>query len=182
MGKCSIGGYRDGTTTSFATGGINKDSTREEWSPHFDMHADAAQVAQQATIDLLLDIRNEVNNDMLFLPFLGLNTPPTVSIALVIDTTWSLFNPADFAELVPATATVLNDFSSSRLGVGLEVNYILVPFDDTGMLSLFHVMTSLVAMNIHEIEEFPLSIASYWLSAAKPQSGHDNQDLQYIII
>ena len=160
-GKCSIGGYRDSTTTSFATGGINKDSTCEEWSPHFDMHADAAQVAQQATIDLLLDIRNEVNDDTLFLPFLGLSTPPTVSIALVIDTTAVGF---DFIPLITSVADEIQQFISSRFEGGLTVNYILVPFNDTGMLFMHVCMHALIHSRINKV----LGSYSYKIARISP--------------
>ena len=72
LGKCSHGGFADSTSDTYAKGGINKDSPYYRSSPHHYLHYEAASVAQQATIDILQDIRREVNNDQLFIAYLGL--------------------------------------------------------------------------------------------------------------
>ena len=94
-GKCSRGGYVDPSSDNPARGGINKDSPYPDWSPHFLQHLDAAQVAEQATITMLNQIRSDVNNDEQFAAFLGVfvSIPMpqlqvvAASIAYVIDTT-----------------------------------------------------------------------------------------------
>ena len=135
-GKCSIGGFGDLSADTTGIGGINKDSTREEWSPHFNMHADAAQVAQFATSELLLDIRGQVRNDELFLPFLGLTVQQTISIAYVIDVTGSMFDELpEIQATIPEIRTSLAEFAS-RFGGGTIVRYILVPFNDPGIIVL----------------------------------------------
>lgn len=65
-GKCNHGGFLDSTSDLSATGGINKDSTNEEWSPHHYHHVRAAQMAEEVTIDILQLIREDVNDDALF--------------------------------------------------------------------------------------------------------------------
>ena len=70
-GKCSHGGFIDDTWDTFARGGINKDGPYIRISPHYYLHYEAAAVAQQATADLLRNLRREVNNDQLFGEYLG---------------------------------------------------------------------------------------------------------------
>ena len=70
-GKCNHGGLIDKTRDTSAKGGINKDSPYEVLSPHYKLHAKAAEVAQQATIDMLGNLRNEVGNDLQFGKYLG---------------------------------------------------------------------------------------------------------------
>lgn len=70
-GKCSHGGFLDSTSDLSASGGINKDSPNEKWSPHYYHHSMAAQMAVEATIDILQEMRKDVNNDTLFAELLG---------------------------------------------------------------------------------------------------------------
>ena len=70
-GKCSHGGFIDKTWDTFAQGGINKDGPYYRTSPHHYLHNEAAAVAQQATADVLRDMRHDVNNDQLFGEYLG---------------------------------------------------------------------------------------------------------------
>ena len=55
-----------------ATGGINKDSLDSSWSPHHYYHQEAAAIATQASIDMLLNIRLQVEDDTKFAAFLNL--------------------------------------------------------------------------------------------------------------
>ena len=71
-GKCSHGGYLDPSSDDPARGGINKESPFPEMSPHHLQHFDAAQVAEQATVTMLNQIRSDVDNDELFAAFLGI--------------------------------------------------------------------------------------------------------------
>ena len=71
-GKCSHGGlFIDSKQDTPARGGINKDSPYNVISPHYYLHSEAVAVAQQATIDMLRNIRRDVNNDQLFGTYLG---------------------------------------------------------------------------------------------------------------
>ena len=70
-GKCSHGGFIDSTRDMSARGGINKDGPYYKISPHHYLHYEAAAVAQQATADMLRDVRRTINNDQLFGTYLG---------------------------------------------------------------------------------------------------------------
>ena len=72
-GKCSHGGIRilHSNQELPARGGINKDSPYAAVSPHYYLYSEAAAVAQQATIDMLRDMRRDVNDDLLFGTYLG---------------------------------------------------------------------------------------------------------------
>ena len=73
VGKCSHGGLRmtDPSQNKPARGGINKDSPYQMISPHYYLHFEAATVAQQATIDMLRNLRGDVKNDQKFGEYLG---------------------------------------------------------------------------------------------------------------
>ena len=137
FGKCSHGGFLDSTSTMSATGGINKDSPFQIWSPHYYLFEEAAQVAQQATVDILEEIRSNVNDDNLFSIFLGVSieerSTQTISIAYVIDTTGSMGEelPQIQATIPTITANLLTYIS--RFGGGVQFRFILVPFNDPGI-------------------------------------------------
>ena len=73
VGKCSHGGLRmtDPSQNVPARGGINKDSPYQTISPHYYLHFEAATVAQQATIDMIRNLRGDVKNDQKFGEYLG---------------------------------------------------------------------------------------------------------------
>jgi hypothetical protein len=71
-GKCSHGGFIDPTRETFAQGGINKDGPYYRTSPHHYLHDEAIAVAQQATTDMLRDLRNNVGDDQQFGEYLGI--------------------------------------------------------------------------------------------------------------
>lgn len=54
MGKCSHGGPYDSSKDIPATGGINKETSSPELSPHFDLHQQAGEAAIQATYDFFV--------------------------------------------------------------------------------------------------------------------------------
>jgi hypothetical protein len=56
-GKCSHGGYLDGTSDKHATGGINKDSPYTQLSPHSSRHYEVVRLAEQATVNIMNEIR-----------------------------------------------------------------------------------------------------------------------------
>ena len=142
FGKCSHGGFLDDSSLMSGTGGINKDSPFEVWSPHHYLYEQAVRVAQQATINFLAEIRIEVNNDILFSTFLGVphvgNSSLTISIAYVIDNTGSMSTalPQIQASLSTIRANLMARVSS--FGGGVQVRYILVPFNDQGIASCYY--------------------------------------------
>ena len=139
-GKCSHGGYLDPSSDDPARGGINKDSPYPDLSPHHSQHFDAARVAEQATVTMLNQIRNDVDNDELFAAFLNIfiSTPMpqlqvvAASIAYVIDTTGSMGDELpEIQATIPTIRESLQQYRES-LGDNAEVNYILVPYNDPG--------------------------------------------------
>ena len=131
-GKCSHGGYLDATSDTHARGGMNKDSPYPNLSPHSSQHDEAAELAEQATVDMLNYIREEVDDDEKFGAYLNLFVKTAASVAYVIDTTGSMG-----AELPQIQATISQIRSSleeyrESLGENAVINYILVPFNDPG--------------------------------------------------
>ena len=85
-GKCSHGGFIDPSRKTFAQGGINKDGPYYRTSPHHYLHDEAIAVAQQATIDMLRDLRRDMNNDRLFGEYLGVfQSQATIENSIPID-------------------------------------------------------------------------------------------------
>ena len=127
-GKCSHGGFLDPESNK-PTGGINKDSPYKIWSPHYYLYEEALNVAQQATTDLLNEIRGDVDNDQLFISYMGLNVQ-TISIAYVIDTSTSMAE--ELLEIQATIPTIRTDFQQ-YVGDKVRVRYILAPFNDPGL-------------------------------------------------
>ncbi|XP_016319896.1 von Willebrand factor A domain-containing protein 7-like [Sinocyclocheilus anshuiensis] len=118
-GKCSHGGSLDRTSSREPTGGINKDDIR---SDHGFLHHRAAEMAINATVELLQDIRL-ATGDQAFLRLVGLSQ--TSVLAFVIDTTGSMHD--DIEEAKSVSFSIID----SRRGTPEEPSeYILVPFND----------------------------------------------------
>ncbi|XP_072563585.1 von Willebrand factor A domain-containing protein 7-like [Paramormyrops kingsleyae] len=113
-GKCSHGGFFDQTSKQKPIGGINKDATD---SDHGNRHVDAANMAINATMELLEDIRGAIG-DINFLRLMGI-THSSV-LAFVIDTTGSMFD--DIEEAKRVAFSIIDSKQTSA--------YILVPFND----------------------------------------------------
>ena len=138
-GKCSHGGYADPSADFHAKGGINKDSPYEDWSPHSSQHFEAAMVAEQATVNLLNEIRDEVGNDELFGAYLNLFVQIFASIAYVIDTTGSMGDELpEIQATIPTLRVGLEQYEES-LGNNAQIKYILVPFNDPGISNSVYV-------------------------------------------
>lgn len=134
-GKCSHGGYADPSGDLHAKGGINKDSPYRHWSPHSSQHFEAARLAEQATVNLLNEIRDEIDDDEMFGAYLNLFIKTATSIAYVIDTTGSMSAELpEIQENIPVLRSRLQQYKEN-LGDNAEINYILVPFNDPGMLA-----------------------------------------------
>ena len=133
MQKCSHGGFLDSTSDVSSKGGINKDSLSEKWSPHNNHHTEAARLAEKASVDILQEIRSDVNNDALFSQFLGISVNVVAaSIAYVIDTTAGMSD-----ELPEIQATIpelrMNLEKYAEMNGNTNIRYILVPFNDPGI-------------------------------------------------
>uniref|UniRef100_A0A8C2CXM3 von Willebrand factor A domain containing 10, tandem duplicate 2 n=1 Tax=Cyprinus carpio TaxID=7962 RepID=A0A8C2CXM3_CYPCA len=118
-GKCSHGSIFDRTSSTEPTGGINKDDIS---SDHGFLHNRAAEMAINATMELLEDIRL-ATGDQAFLRLMGLRQ--TSVLAFVIDTTGSMSD--DIEEAKRVSFSIID----SRRGTSEEPSeYILVPFND----------------------------------------------------
>ncbi|XP_073698506.1 von Willebrand factor A domain-containing protein 7-like [Garra rufa] len=118
-GKCSHGGFADRTSSREPIGGINKDDIS---SDHGFLHLRAAEMAINATMEVLQDIRL-ATGDQAFLRLVGLSQ--TSVLAFVIDTTGSMSD--DIEEAKRVSFSIID----SRRGTPEEPSeYILVPFND----------------------------------------------------
>ncbi|XP_024914257.1 LOW QUALITY PROTEIN: von Willebrand factor A domain-containing protein 7-like [Cynoglossus semilaevis] len=119
-GKCSHGGFWDRTSRNDPVGGINKDKVE---SSHGSLHHKAADLAVNATVELLEDIRLAVG-DKNFLRLMGLSQSP--ALCFVIGTADSMKDD------IAAAKKVSFDIIDSKRGTEDEPSaYILVPFNDT---------------------------------------------------
>ncbi|XP_056590286.1 von Willebrand factor A domain-containing protein 7 [Triplophysa dalaica] len=117
-GKCSHGGF-DATSLKDPTGGINKDDVD---SDHGFLHPRAAYMAIDATMELLEDIRQAVNQTA-FLRLLGLTQ--ISALVFVIDTTGSMSD--EIAEVKKVSINIID----SRTGTAVEpTEYMLITFND----------------------------------------------------
>uniref|UniRef100_A0A8C2GJG9 von Willebrand factor A domain containing 10, tandem duplicate 2 n=1 Tax=Cyprinus carpio TaxID=7962 RepID=A0A8C2GJG9_CYPCA len=120
-GKCSHGGFFDRTSSREPTGGINKDDIS---SYHGFLHFRAAEMAINATMELLEDIRL-ATGDQAFLRLMGL-TQSSV-LAFVFDITDSL------SQYIEVFKKVCLSIIDSRKGTSEEPSeYVLVPFNGQG--------------------------------------------------
>ncbi|XP_059408532.1 von Willebrand factor A domain-containing protein 7-like isoform X2 [Carassius carassius] len=117
-GKCSHGGFFDRTSSTEPTGGINKDDIS---SDHGFLHFRAAEMAINATMELLEDIRL-ATGDQAFLRLMGLTQ--TSVLAFVFDISGSL---SHYIEVFKSVCLSIID---SRRGTSEEPSeYVLVPFN-----------------------------------------------------
>ncbi|XP_028444696.1 von Willebrand factor A domain-containing protein 7 [Perca flavescens] len=166
-GKCSHGGTFDQTSRQEPVGGINKDDVG---SSHGSLHHKAADLAVNATMELLEDIRVAVG-DKNFLRLIGLSQSSV--LCFVIDTTGSMSD--DIAEAKRVSFNIID----SKRGTQQEPSaYILVPFNDPGFGPLMITtnadvfkdsINKLTAMGGGDIPELCLSGLQLALTAA-PQS------------
>ncbi len=131
-GKCSHGGHLDLTSDMPATGGINKDSEAFSWSPHADLHAEAARVALKSSVQIIRGIRSDVGNDTKFAAFLNIEIPDSdpvsvVSITYVIDTTVGLGIKNEIKAAVTRVKEIIASFEQTTL-----FQFILVTFNNQG--------------------------------------------------
>ncbi|XP_051982691.1 von Willebrand factor A domain-containing protein 7-like [Xyrauchen texanus] len=119
QGKCSHGGNTDLSSSQNPRGGINKDE-RLSYNAH--LHNTAANLASEATLDLLEDIRGAIGNKD-YLRLMGITR--SAVLVFVIDTTGSMSQ--DIAEAKRVAYNIID----SKNGTQDEPSqYILVPFND----------------------------------------------------
>jgi hypothetical protein len=129
-GKCSHGGYLDGTSDKHATGGINKDSPYPKLSPHSSRHYEAVRLAEQATVNIMNELRVKVSDDKKFGAYLNLFVKTVASVAYVIDTTGSMAEELpEIQATIPQIRSSLEQYKES-VGESAVINYILVPYND----------------------------------------------------
>ncbi|XP_031415803.1 von Willebrand factor A domain-containing protein 7 [Clupea harengus] len=167
-GKCSHGGSFDKTSYQDPVGGINKDDTT---ASHGHLHLRAAQVAINATMELLEDIRL-ATGDKDFLRLVGVSQSSV--LCFVVDTTGSMSD--DIAEAKRVSFAIID----LKRGTQEEPSeYILVPFNDPGFGPLIRTtdadifkqhINKLSASGGGDIPEMCLSGLLLALTAAPPSS------------
>ncbi|KAM4584888.1 von Willebrand factor A domain-containing protein 7-like isoform 2-T2 [Odontesthes bonariensis] len=167
-GKCSHGGSFDQTSKQDPVGGISKDAVG---SSHGFLHHKAAEMAVDATLELLEDIRIVAGN-RIFLRLMGVFQSPV--LCFVIDTTGTMGIDIFFAKMV------VNSIIDSKRGTLQEPSlYILVPFNDpafgpaivtTNADEFKDSMNKLTASGGGDIPEMSLSGLQLALTAAPPSS------------
>uniref|UniRef100_A0A671ULV9 von Willebrand factor A domain containing 10, tandem duplicate 2 n=1 Tax=Sparus aurata TaxID=8175 RepID=A0A671ULV9_SPAAU len=167
-GKCSHGGSFDRTSRQDPVGGISKDDIG---SSHGSLHLKAADLAVDATMELLEDVRLSVG-DKNFLRLMGLSQ--STVLCFVIDTTGSMSD--DIAEAKRVSFNIID----SKRGTQQEPSaYILVPFNDPGFGPLLVTtdadifkdsINKLSASGGGDIPELCLSGLQLALTAAPPSS------------
>ncbi|XP_052092523.1 von Willebrand factor A domain-containing protein 7-like [Mytilus californianus] len=126
-GKCSHGGPTDNTTTtSAATGGINKDSKVPDRSPHFYKHTQAAQTAIDHTVYFFNDNTNGIRHLISKEKFMNLlQLDSSYSLVFVIDTSGSMVS--DLPTIIQESKSIIQTASTVS---NAPSNYILVTFSD----------------------------------------------------
>ncbi|KPP56464.1 hypothetical protein Z043_125912, partial [Scleropages formosus] len=118
--KCSHGGIIDLTSHQSPVGGINKDKTS---ASHGHLHSTAAEVATNATVQLLEDIRVSVG-DSSFLRLMGITRSSV--LCFVIDTTGGM------SDVIKEAKRVASSIIDSTQGTANEPSdYILVAFNSS---------------------------------------------------
>ncbi|KAK7027488.1 Von Willebrand factor A domain containing 7 [Halocaridina rubra] len=116
-GKCSHGGALDESAATPAEGGINKDTASPCFSPHHHLHAQATELAVQATdsyLNVILDGIGPEKYRRLFDLYYG------SALSILIDTTGSMSSSIE---------AVKNQVKDIVDNTGPEL-YVLVPYSD----------------------------------------------------
>ncbi|XP_072047411.1 von Willebrand factor A domain-containing protein 7-like [Amphiura filiformis] len=130
-GKCSHGGKFDSSSWTHApVGGINKDSSDPNISPHHTFHQDAANVAITAGVAFLNDqvrgLHSVIGNDK-FERLFNLGSESN-ALVLVIDDTGSMSQ--EINAVIQSTIQLVNDLSNT---CSAPSQYIISPFNDPGV-------------------------------------------------
>ncbi|KAH3766588.1 Heterokaryon incompatibility protein Het-C [Pelomyxa schiedti] len=119
--KCSHGGSTDKSADIVPKGGINKDSLWDSFSPHLTLHLLAADIAADASVKFLEEIRSEVGDEA-FGALLGVET----TLAVAIDTSKHM---AEMIETIKHEIQVLAQERRFSL-------FVLITFSDSVKLQL----------------------------------------------
>ncbi|TRY84713.1 hypothetical protein DNTS_001220 [Danionella cerebrum] len=169
QGKCSHGGETDLSSSQNPRGGISKD---ESHSYNSNMHNNAVNLASEATLELLEDIRGAIGNKD-YLRLMGIAR--SAVLAFVIDTTGSMAD--DIAE---AKRVAFNIIDTKKGTQDEPSEYILVPFNDPAFGPLIRTtnpdvmkseISKLQATGGGDIPEMCLSVLQLALTGA-PASSH----------
>ncbi|XP_015746191.1 von Willebrand factor A domain-containing protein 7-like [Python bivittatus] len=124
-GKCGHGGKNDVSQNYPPTGGINKETSNPELSPHYFLHQEAAELAIEATKSFFVGegfgLLSKVGDDI----FKKVFNLDGYSLTFVIDTTGSMTE--DIHQVKINCIQLLRNYSGSP---DAPFNYILVPFND----------------------------------------------------
>ncbi|XP_072036346.1 von Willebrand factor A domain-containing protein 7-like [Amphiura filiformis] len=128
-GKCSHGGNFDSSWTHVPIGGINKDSSDPNISPHHYLHKDAATVAIKAGVAFLNDIVSGLHSEMGIAKFERLFNLGSGSkaLVLVVDDTTSMWDEINAVK--ESTIKLVKDSSTSNK-CSAPSQYIISPFND----------------------------------------------------
>ncbi|CAF4656828.1 unnamed protein product [Rotaria magnacalcarata] len=113
--KCSHGSVMDITSHQPAVGGINKDTTIPLYSPRFDLHYEAANLAVIATEQFLNDLRRDLGNndfDRLFAIHPTVEELHAASKAIAHMRKWQFFSSSVSSGL-SLTARLMKNFRKS---------------------------------------------------------------------
>ncbi|XP_022108814.1 von Willebrand factor A domain-containing protein 7-like [Acanthaster planci] len=127
-GKCSHGGLHDASWTEVAIGGINKESSDEQRSPHFDLHEQAALTALQATEDFFYRSGTGLYGligERKFRRLLNLDVG--TSLTFVIDVSGSMSD--DIKAVKEETIRIVELHKETCLAAS---KYVVAPFNDPG--------------------------------------------------
>ena len=125
VGKCSHGGPADTNANQTPRGGINKDSSRSDLSPHYHLHRVATRMALNATLDFFERLRGVLSEEK-FSSYLAIQPTGRQSLTIVMDTTKSMRN---YIEAAQQRSMVLIQ-RMNQTGLAKTTNYVLVPFND----------------------------------------------------
>ncbi|XP_022108810.1 von Willebrand factor A domain-containing protein 7-like isoform X2 [Acanthaster planci] len=127
-GKCSHGGLHDASRTKIATGGINKESSDRQRSPHFHLHEQAALMAIQATEDFFYHPATGLYQhigEQKFRQLLDLDKG--TSLTFVIDVSGSMSD--EINSVKEETIRLVRLHSETCLAAS---KYVVAPFSDPG--------------------------------------------------
>ncbi|KAG5843591.1 hypothetical protein ANANG_G00152520 [Anguilla anguilla] len=167
-GKCSHGGSADRTSRRDPIGGINKD---DDAADHGHLHRAAANMAVNATMEMLEDIRG-ATGEKDFLRLMGISRSSV--LCFVIDTTGSMSDDIEEAKRV-----AFSIIDSKKGTLDEPSAYILVPFNDPDFGPLIRTTDSdifkqsinaLTASGGGDLPEMCLSGLQLALTGAPPSS------------
>ncbi|XP_039626530.1 von Willebrand factor A domain-containing protein 7-like [Polypterus senegalus] len=124
-GKCGHGGLNDETQLESPIGGINKETANPVLSPHSDLHKEAAQLAEDATVEFFIGPGFGFLDSVGPSIFRKLFNLQGYTLAFVIDTTGSMGNEIELVKTI-----CISIIKKSMNSPDAPYNYVLVPFND----------------------------------------------------